>query len=482
MMEPRTLRFRMTFLFCAVVGVLLTASYLGFAVLLAREVRGQLDRQLLATARPVVADLMTDPSEQDVNELNVPDEYFELLDASGRVLQLSKNLRGRPLELEGASLQASVLGFRNIRASNGSALRLALVPFERGKETLILAVAAPNRDAEEALASFERIIALLLPLSLLVTAAISGWYVSKSLAPVSALTRHAELMSARVSRADRQELWTPLAVGNPQDELGRLAETFNQLFARVDSALRQLRQFVTDASHELRTPLSVLQGETELVLSQPRGVEEYRKTLQVIDEELRKLTRIVEGLFTLSMADAGQLRLAKEPLYLNEVLEEACALATPRAELKRIAILRDLKQDVAYRGDETFLRQLFLVFLDNAVKYSPPKSSIRVALSAEGGLVRVRFEDQGIGIASADLPRIFERFYRAAPPSNGEAQSGGLGLAIAQAIVRAHDGSIDCESVSGCGSTFTVKLPWSASQGALSADSAGVEAQAARRG
>src|SRR5262249_24294155 len=196
--------------------------------------------------------------------------------------------------------------------------------------------------------------------------------------PIKALTQHAELMAKRVT--DRQGFWEPLPITSPHDELGRLAETFNQLLQGVDSAVRQLRQFVTDASHDLRTPLAVLHGETELLLSKPRNVKEYRETLCLFDEEFKKLTRIVEGLFTLSMADAGQLHLTREPLYLNEVLEEACALVSMRGRAKNIAIVRDLGEEISCWGDEVFLRQLFLIFLDNAIKYSPSNTRVLVTL------------------------------------------------------------------------------------------------------
>jgi signal transduction histidine kinase len=264
-------------------------------------------------------------------------------------------------------------------------------------------------------------------------------------------------MAKRVTQS--QGFWEPLPVTTPHDELGQLAETFNDLFRGVDSAVRQLRQFVTDASHELRTPIAVLHGETELLLSKPRTAEEYQKTLAVFDDELKKLTRMVEGLFTLSIADAGQLHVESEPLYINEVLEEACALVSSRGKRKGIAILRQLDQELPYTGDEAFLHQLFLIFLDNAIKYSPDRSTIHVTLEQFDGAIRVCFQDHGIGISAKHLPFIFERFYRAAPSAAGDSQSGGLGLAIAQAIARAHDGAIECISTVGIGSSFTVVLP-----------------------
>jgi len=203
----------------------------------------------------------------------------------------------------------------------------------------------------------------------------------------------------------------------------------------------------------------VLHGETELLLSKPRSAEEYRKTLSVFDDEFKKLARIVDGLFTLSMADAGQLQLQHEPLYINEVLEEACALVSSRARKRNITITRELDREVPYNGDEAFLHQLFLIFLDNAIKYSPDGTEVCVTLEQQDGTIRVCFEDHGIGIPANHLAFIFERFYRAAPPASGDSHSGGLGLAIAQAIARAQGGTIECRSTLGIGSSFTAVLP-----------------------
>jgi signal transduction histidine kinase len=455
-MKTKTLRFRMMLLFTTVVGVLLAGSYLAFWGLLAHEVPTQLNRQLLDTARPLVADIVTEPNAQDVNRLDISGEFFEVLDPAGHVFQHSKNLTP-PIDLNGISPAVSRPTFGLGAIGNTQSVRVALIPFLQANQPRVLVVAIPTLGTNGVLASFGRVALLLLPLSLLVTAVISAFYVGRSLAPINALTQHAALMAKQVT--NRQGFWTPLPVSSPHDELGRLAETFNQLLQGVDSAVRQLRQFVTDASHELRTPLAVLHGETELLLSKPRSVEEYQKTLNLFDDEFKKLTRIVEGLFTLSMADAGQLHLMCEPLYINEVLEEACALVTSRARAKSIAIERELNQEIAYSGDEAFLHQMFLIFLDNAIKYSPEGTQVCVTLSQSDGTIRACFQDQGIGISSQHLPFIFERFYRAAPPGSGEAHSGGLGLAIAQAIARAQGGFIECQSTPAVGSTFTVVLP-----------------------
>ncbi|MGH9680350.1 MAG: sensor histidine kinase [Candidatus Acidiferrales bacterium] len=456
MIQTRTLRFRMMVLFCSLVGVLLAVSYLAFWGLLVHEVSAQVNRQLLETARPIVADIGSEPNAKDVNRLDISGEYFELLDSSGRVLQHSLNLSA-PIDLKGMNPAATSPSFGIATIGNQEAVHLALIPFQRPGEARVLAVAIPALSTSRAIGSFERIAILVFPMSLILTAAISAIYVGKSLIPVIELTRHAELMAKRVT--NRDGFWTPLPVSSPRDELGRLAETINHLLRSVDSAVRQLRQFVTDASHELRTPLTVLHGEAELFLSRQRTATEYRATMQVFDDEIAKLARIVEALFTLSMADAGQLRLASELVYIDELLEDACTLVTLRAGTKDISLARNLQPEVEYLGDEAFLHQLFLIFLDNAIKYSPSHTRIDVTLERRDGNIRVSFADQGIGISPEHLPFIFDRFFRAASLGVGDTHSGGLGLAIAQAIVTALGGCIECASTPGAGSTFTVVLP-----------------------
>ena len=455
-MKTKSLRFRMMVLFCSIVSVMLVASYLAFWGLLAHEIPSQLNHQLQETGRLLIADVAAEPEAHDIERLDIPGEFFELLDANGRVLQQSRNLP-TAISLLPFDSNATHSAYQVANIGGEQSVRVAIIPFEQANQKRFLAVAIPTFGTNRVLDTFGRIVLILFPISLLLTAGISMIYVGRSLAPITDLTQHAASMARRVTQS--QGFWEPLPVTTPHDELGQLAETFNDLFRGVDSAVRQLRQFVTDASHELRTPIAVLHGETELLLSKPRTAEEYQKTLAIFDDELKKLTRMVEGLFTLSIADAGQLHLESEPLYINEVLEEACALVSSRARKKGIAILRQLDQEFPYTGDEAFLHQLFLIFLDNAIKYSPGKSVIHVTLEQANSTIRVCFQDHGIGIAPEHLPFIFERFYRAAPSSTGDSQSGGLGLAIAQAIARAHGGAIECISKVGVGSSFTVVLP-----------------------
>jgi len=464
MKHALSLRWRMMLLFCFTVGVLLLGSYAAFYFAARSVVRTQLDHRMSEAAGLLAADLNSDPDDADILVMDIPDEYFETVGASGNIVALSRNLHGRAIPWTQSSPDPLT-----VRDSSLGALRVHSAPVHHGarQETLLLAM--PTRETDQTLAGLRDLLFVLFPFSLLIVGAVAAWYVGRSLEPVSELTRQTSQMADRVKvagpgaiapRTPRDAL--PLSVANRDDELGRLADAFNRLFVCMEGAVGQLRQFVSDASHELRTPLSVLQGETELLLKEPRPPSEYRRALEVIDDELKKLSRIVEGLFTLAIADAGQLRLAREPLYLNETLEEACALVTPRARNKGITIERRLSEEFPYVGDETFLRQLFLIFLDNSLKYSADASPIRVGMAVANGHIQVKFEDRGAGIPTEHLPHIFERFYRVPQTDSAEAQSGGLGLAIAQAIVRAQGGSIECVSRPGSGSTFTISLPRSA--------------------
>jgi signal transduction histidine kinase len=457
-MLGRSLRFRMMLLFCMVVGGLFLGTYAIIYSIFARELRAQLDRQLSEAARPMVADLATNAPEQDVFQLDLPDQYLELLDSSGKPLNMSRNWREHPIDVGSLDFQSSQPIFQTVRGSRGY-LRVELIPFQLEKQPVVLAIAGPTRDIDTVLLHFRQVLMVLLPVSLLLTGAISAWYVGRSLSPIAELTEHAARLTRAIAAPGQADMKPPRLVSNSPDELGQLAATFNELFARVIAAIQQLRQFVSNASHEMRTPLAVLQGETELLLSERREPADYQKALEIIHGELRHLSRIVEGLFTLSMADAGQLRVVNDSLYLNEVLEEACEIAVPFARSKSISIDQDLQSDIASRGDESFLRDLFLVFLENAVKYSPTNTRINVNLSRVDGSARVQFRDEGIGIAPEHVPHIFERFYRASGSDSVEARSGGLGLAIAQAIANAHGGKIECQTTPGHGSTFTITLP-----------------------
>ncbi|MBI3268192.1 MAG: heavy metal sensor histidine kinase [Planctomycetes bacterium] len=290
----------------------------------------------------------------------------------------------------------------------------------------------------------------------------------RALAPVARMTEQARGLTA-------ERLSERLPVDDPEDEIGRLASTFNEMFARLERAFEQLRRFTADASHELRTPLTALRSVGEVGLREPRDAETYREIIGSMLEEADRLTRLVEGLLTLSRADAGHVKLKREPVDLVELARETVGLLSVLAEERRQALEVEAAGAVRVNADKLLLRQAILNLVDNAIKYTPEGGRIRVVVSgtASGDGVgpgaaasvagaSLSVIDTGAGIPAAHRERIFDRFYRVDPARSREQGGAGLGLSIARWGVEAHGGRIELESEEGRGSTFRVVLPGAA--------------------
>jgi signal transduction histidine kinase len=331
-----TLRLRMILVFCVVVTAFMmgiyTVVYSTFAsgVMITRYDR-MMDRSV-----PFIALLQYPAGKEILQHFDLRTQSFEVIDAGGRVIMKSKNLGSDDLPPIDVKNQTQTIS-QTIDTKLGS-MREVIVPFNmQGKNTWFVLVERASGIArlEE---DFRKKFVVIFASCLAITALLATWYVMRSLRPILLLTREAEELTHRISPAG---LYTPtpkLPVRNPFDEVGRLATTFNVLFERVDSVVQQLQLFVSDAAHEIRTPLAILRGETQLLLAQPRSVLEYQQTLTALDGELATMGRIVEGLFTLSMADAGQLKIVRDKVYLDEILDEACGIVAPLAREKQITI------------------------------------------------------------------------------------------------------------------------------------------------
>jgi heavy metal sensor kinase len=288
-------------------------------------------------------------------------------------------------------------------------------------------------------------------------AGLGGWFLArKSLAPVVSMAE-----SAR--RIGSENLNLQLPVANPRDELGKLATTFNELLARLNAAFKQQRQFMADASHELRTPLSVMHMAAGVTLKQPhRDEAEYREAIEMLNEQTRRLSRIVKDMFILARADAGRYPLTKSTLYLDDLLQEVAHAGTLLAPDKKVTVLVENSLEATFYGDEDLLRQMILNLVDNAIKYTPPGTLINLSLVRQQHDYQITVSDDGPGIPNEAKSRIFERFYRVdkARSRSVETDSGaGLGLAIARWIAEAHDGSLELTHTDPSGTTFLIKLP-----------------------
>jgi heavy metal sensor kinase len=300
------------------------------------------------------------------------------------------------------------------------------------------------------------VFAWLIPIAILLASGGGYFLARKSLAPVVA-------MSSQAGRIGAANLHERLAVHNEKDELGHLARSFNSLLDRLGESFERQRRFMADASHELRTPVAILRGEAEVALSQQaRSLDEYRESLSVLHQEAERLTHIVEDLFTLTRADAGQYPLQPRDFYLDELVTECVHSARTLALAKKITLTFDGASESPIHADESLLRRMILNLLDNAIKYTPEGGRATVACRRQGDEYILSITDTGTGIPAELQPRIFERFFRADEArSRSESNGGGagLGLAISRWIAEAHQGRLELTRSDSKGSTFTATLP-----------------------
>lgn len=319
-------------------------------------------------------------------------------------------------------------------------------------KTVYLAAASPQAENQLVLDRFWEGLLASAPILLLISSASGYWLSRRALQPVDKIAAAARFISIR-------NLSERLPVARTGDELERLAETCNAMLARLESAVNQIKQFTADASHELRGPLAFVRTVAEVALRNPRADAESRRCFEDIVEETVKTTVLLEDMLTLARADAECGGKPLGYLDLANVVEEACAMARPLANERRLALTASLGgHPVHVLGDFSTLRRLLWILLDNALKYTHAPGRIDVDLSTAGKQARVTVRDSGEGIPAADLPHIFDRFYRA-DPSRSHVEGSGLGLAIAKWIAEMHHAELTVASELHKGTVFKLELP-----------------------
>jgi heavy metal sensor kinase len=299
--------------------------------------------------------------------------------------------------------------------------------------------------------------AVVIPVTLVI-AGLGGYFLARnSLSPVLAMSEQARSIGA-------ENLDARLSVRNPDDELGHLAQSFNGLLDRLSASFDRQKRFVADASHELRTPVAILCGETEVALAkEDRTQAEYRETLRILADESKRLKRIVEDLFTLARADAGQYPLSYTDFYLDELAAECATNVRTLAAAKQITLTCKPSVEALIRADEALVRRMVLNLLDNAIKYTPAGGAVGLHVEDRDGIYDLSVTDSGPGIPSDLHSRIFERFFRVDKARSRKEQDGGggagLGLSIGAWIAGAHNGKLELTRSTPEGSTFTAILP-----------------------
>ena len=381
------------------------------------------------------------------SELRPQSDLLQVWDDQGNLMYQSGALRANGLPRPETISPSGTIWI------GGTPIRLLQSSMVVNKRLYQIQVATRMEEFYEALGRFLKRLLVVAPVALLITSAIGYWISRRALAPVDHITFAAQQISAH-------NLSARLAVPSSGDELQRLTETLNQMLERIERALERVTRFSADASHELRTPITVMRTRVELALRRPRTGAENSQTLEQLHTELIGTSLLLDNLMLLARADSGAEQLRISPANMEDVLKDALMQITPIAREKGVTLQANLPdQPVSIAGDRQLLQRLFLILLDNAVKYTPPPGQVSVALAAANGMATVSVRDTGIGIAVEDLPHIFVRFYRADKARSRQLGGSGLGLSIGRWIAEAHGGSVQVESEYGGGSTFQVILP-----------------------
>jgi heavy metal sensor kinase len=455
-----SIKFRFTIWYLLVLAVLLIALSAGVYFYLSRSLYRNLDNSLelrstqLSSIPAILESIRQGEFQEELGEIVTLYFYSgdQLVEVSPRGISIPT-----PHELISQAIGGATL-FTTIQTEEGEGLRLLAVPINisilgppPGIQPAALVIARSTKQIDQALAGLVRTLIIAVPLALALAAAGGIFLARRALKPVDKIAQTAR----EIGESDLSQRINV----NTKDELGRLAATLNEMIGRLEKAFQRQKQFTSDASHELRTPLAVIEAESTLALQKERPSSDYQQSLEIISQESRQMSSLIDQLLTLARADAGKEQWNFTEVNLGKLISNLSTDVEILCQEKGLSFQLGQTQDLVVKGDEARLRELFMNLLDNAIIYTPSPGTVSVSLRREEQMAIVAITDTGVGIPAEDIPFIFERFYRV-DKSRSRAEGGsGLGLAICRHIAEAHSGKIEVESQVGVGSTFSVWLP-----------------------
>jgi heavy metal sensor kinase len=459
-----TLRTRLTVIYTVIFGVLLA----GLSAVSYRVLALQLDAG--ATARLVeltdglhgylrfdhgTAMIASDRNDPDQTAfIQEATRYYQIYNANTGALLVQSDaleplgLRFTPVEVRAFRDQPRL---QDIRTDYGR-MRMSNSLVSAADEMYLLQVGVSLNSVDAVLNVFLEMLLWVVPISL-VTGMLAGrWLAGLGLAPLVQL-------AAATHAIDVSNLEQRLPVRGTGDEFDEVATAFNETLARLERAVREMRQFSTALAHELRTPLAALRGEIELALRQHPSTNGESRRLASQLEEIDRLKQLIAQLLTLARAEAGDIVLAREQVNLGALTASLVDQLEPVAQAKSIDLHLDPGGAVIVQGDSEWLERLVLNLVDNAIKFTPEGGRVVVRVAHNGDSATIEVADTGSGISPDVLPHIFEPFFRGDPARSAGAEGAGLGLSLVKWIVDRHKGRIQVHSTPGKGSTFAVVLP-----------------------
>jgi len=375
--------------------------------------------------------------------VQVTDDQFNVIYASD--VLVSHRVPALPPAVPGGSVSLTTVG------QKGWPVRAASKHVIVGGTGLTVHVVEPLRDMLGSLREYALYFSVLIPLALILTTTVGYWMSRRALAPVEQIRKQAEAI-------DAAGLTARLKVPESDDELSRLTQTLNAMLSKIEAGFRSIERFTADASHELRAPLALIITAGEVSLRRERSREQLTETLHKIVREARHMSKLVENLLALARGDGQSLSAEPVPVDLTALLRDLCSELAPAAHAKGLELASTIpNHEIQAMGETTDLRRLFLILIDNAIKYTEV-GLINLSLTSNDAHVTVTVRDTGIGIEQDALPHVFDRFWRADKVRSRSEGGAGLGLSLASQIVQKLGGNISVESEAGRGSSFTVQL------------------------
>ncbi len=455
-----SIKFRFTIWYLLVLAVLLITLSAGVYFSLSRSLYRSLDRALelrstqLRSIPEILESIRQGEFQEQLGEIIILYFYSgnQLVEVSAPGISISLTHEFISEAIAGSS------SFDTTQTAEGERVRFLVVPINLsilgpppGIQPAALVIARSTRQIDQALAGLARTLIIIVPLALALAAGGGIFLARRALKPVEKIAQTAR----EIGEGDLSQRINV----NTKDELGRLAATLNEMIGRLEKAFQRQKQFTSDASHELRAPLAVIEAESTLALQQERPSSDYQRSLEIISQESRQMSSLVDQLLTLARADAGKEQWNFAEVDLAKLISNLSIDVEVLCQEKGLSFQLGQTQDLVVKGDEARLRELFMNLLDNAIRYTPAPGTVSISFRREGQMAVIAITDTGIGIPAEDMPFIFERFYRV-NKSRSRAEGGtGLGLAISRHIAEAHRGKIEAESRVGAGSIFSVWLP-----------------------
>jgi heavy metal sensor kinase len=470
-----SIRLRLTLWYVILLAVTLVVFSGGLYAILSFNLLNEVDRTLQTRASEVQnsieLSLRGDPRSSisravirlpPANNFATPGIFVQVATLDGNPVTRSENLGDQTIKMSSAVLSRVSNGesiYTNMTVDPAN-LRVYASPLKvRDQVVGVIAVAATLENVRDTLRRLATLMGGGIAAVLVLAFLVGAFLAHNALVPIDRITRTAQSIS------HSSDLTRRIPQSTTQDEVGRLAVTFNEMLRRIEELFRSQQRFVADVSHELRSPLTAIRGNLDLLRRGAANDPQARQqALAAIDSESERMQRLVADLLLLARSDEG-IKLQTQAVELDTLLLDVYRQARLMAGGVKVCMGNEDQAQIV--GDPDRLKQLLLNLVDNAIKYTPAGGEVKLSLERDTQWVRVTVSDNGMGIPAEDLPKIFDRFYRvdkarARDNSNGSIGGTGLGLAIVKWIAEAHGGRIEVKSEVGKGSTFTLWLPLAA--------------------